>query len=196
MTVFSATFGGALGYLMNTTKGIIIGAAIGLTVAIWVIAYLMIRHIPPPPGIQLQDQTETEKIDRNVSATPTVTPSLEQKQDETIKQQRDEKRLINNQPQNPKEQTKPSQNPPAEEKKEAPDNVPKYEVTLIIPSHLSNADITVDGKPAVIIDRQLSVIRILVEHKGQPTSILLRKGEQQCSQTLLIQKNMRLTPCV
>ena len=56
---------------MNTTTGIIIGAATGLTVAIWVVAYLMIQHIPPSPEAPLPEQKGIEKSGRNAFASPT-----------------------------------------------------------------------------------------------------------------------------
>lgn len=195
MTIISVACGGAIGYFMNTTKGIIIGSAIGLTVAIWVIAYLMIRHIPPRPETSLQEQMEIGKSDRNASAPPIGAPLPELKQDEQVKQQNDKKHLKTSQSRKIQEQPNYSQNPLAERKKEVPDNVPKYEVTLLIPSQMSDADIFVDEMPAVIIDRQLTVVKILVKQKTQPTKIHLYKGEQKCAQTLLIHKNMELTPC-
>ena len=173
---------------MKTTKGIITGAAIGLTVAIWVVAYLMIQHIPPSPEAPLPEQ--------NVSASPTGAPSPEQKQDEAVKQQSDEKPQIREQSQTPQEQPKPLQPPPAESKKEASDNTSKYVVRLAIPSHMNGADILVDGKPAVMTEILPSFVTILVEQKNQPTKILLRKGEKTCEQTLLINRDINgLTPC-
>lgn len=195
MTLIAATMGGGIGAIMNNTKGIIIGMALGLTVAVWVIAYLMIQNIPPHQESSIPEQKEIEKSDHNVSDTQNAAPLPEPKKDRTFKQQRDESRLITKQPKTLLKELEPSQYQPTVLKKKSSDNAPKYEVTLIIPSHMSNADILVDGKPAVIIDRQLLVIKILMEQRDQPTSILLQEGKQQCSQTLLIQKNMKLTPC-
>lgn len=75
------------------------------------------------------------------------------------------------------------------------DKTPKYEVKLVIPSSMNQAKLFVDDRPAVILESTLTVIRILVEQKTQPTRILLRKGEKTCEQTLLINKNIELTPC-
>jgi hypothetical protein len=172
---------------MNTTRGIIIGAAIGLTIAIWVIAYLMLQHFLPSPEATLPT--------RNVSALPTVSASPEQKQDEAVKQQSNEKQPITEPSQIPQEQPKPLQNLPAKSKKEAYDNGPTYKVKLIIPSDMSDADIFVDGRPAVITDRQLTVVTIRVEQKNQPTTILLRKEEKMCGKPILINRNIEITPC-
>lgn len=80
MTVLSATFGGVIGYAMSTTKGIIYGAAIGLTVAIWIIAFLMISHIPSGESIQqnpdapvepnIQSQNNENKAPNKLSSEP------------------------------------------------------------------------------------------------------------------------------
>jgi len=76
-----------------------------------------------------------------------------------------------------------------------PGKVLKYEVKLVIPSSMNQAKLFVDDRPAVILESTLTVIRILVEQKNQPTRILLRKGEKTCEQTLLINRNVELTPC-
>jgi hypothetical protein len=56
---------------MNATTGIIIGVAIGLTVTIWVVAYLMLQHISPRLEAPLPEQKGIEKSGRNVFAPPT-----------------------------------------------------------------------------------------------------------------------------
>lgn len=118
--------------------------------------------------------------------TPEITLKTSKPQDETRNSASAEKKKSSG-VKGPTVSTRPTQENAADK--------PKYEVTLMIPSHMSNADILVDERPAEIIDRQLTIVKIRVEQKNQPTNIRLRKGEQQCSQTLLIQKNVQLTPC-
>ncbi|MGH9763254.1 MAG: hypothetical protein ACREDR_01935, partial [Blastocatellia bacterium] len=71
----------------------------------------------------------------------------------------------------------------------------KYEVTLVLPSMMSKAEILVDTKPAVILERNLTVVKILVEAKDQATEILVHEGANICQQSILINKNRELTPC-
>jgi hypothetical protein len=70
----------AIGLIMNTPKAIIIGAAIGLTVAVWFAAVLLIKHVPSPKpkaSEQPMVQPDTAKADSPPDAkqTPPLTPT-------------------------------------------------------------------------------------------------------------------------
>jgi hypothetical protein len=69
MTIVAGSIGGYIGNKMNTPRGIIIGAAIGVTFVIWVIAFMMMRHIP-------LDEKQTDPIKEKI-ATPEIPPIKE-----------------------------------------------------------------------------------------------------------------------
>jgi hypothetical protein len=69
MTIFAGTIGAYIGNKMNTQRGMIFGAAIGITFVIWVIAFMMLRHIP-------LDEKQTEPKQEKI-AEP-ITPSIKE----------------------------------------------------------------------------------------------------------------------
>jgi hypothetical protein len=79
--------------------------------------------------------------------------------------------------------------------RKAGENVRTYEVTLVIPSFMSKPEILVDSKPAFVIERDLSVVKIRVDAKAQPTMILVREGTKRCQSSILVNKDVELTPC-
>jgi hypothetical protein len=71
-----------------------------------------------------------------------------------------------------------------------------YKVILILPSTMSDAEIFVDGEPATILDRTLSVVTILVTEKETNHRITVKKGDRICTKEQLIrQDNLTIYPC-
>jgi hypothetical protein len=77
-------------------------------------------------------------------------------------------------------------------------NVKTYDVILVIPSDMSDAEIFVDGKPANIIKRTPTIIKIRVKAKatGVNHQFSVKKGNQSCTQKLVIsESNLRVPIC-
>lgn len=72
-----------------------------------------------------------------------------------------------------------------------------YTISLIIPSFMSDAKILVDGKPAIIINRTPTVVKIRVEKKETNHQIkLVKNNYSPCIIEQFIQQNdLVLTPC-
>lgn len=71
-----------------------------------------------------------------------------------------------------------------------------YEVTLVLPSRLSDAEILIDGQPAVILQRTLTVVKIRVAEKQQPHEITVKRGDESCTKRQWIRRSGDiLYPC-
>lgn len=72
-----------------------------------------------------------------------------------------------------------------------------YDVTLIIPSFMSDAKIFVDEKPAIVINRSPTIVKIRVEKKESNHQIkLIRDNYPPCIiEQFIRENNLVLTPC-
>jgi hypothetical protein len=71
-----------------------------------------------------------------------------------------------------------------------------YEVTLVLPSRMSDAEILIDGKPAAILERTLTVVKIGVEEKRTAHEIMVKKGNVSCVKRQWIRKSGEIFyPC-
>ncbi len=71
----------------------------------------------------------------------------------------------------------------------------KLAVTLVVPSDMNDAEIFVDGVSALITDRKLSFITILVDQKAGAQLFRLKKLERTCEASQLINTATTLSPC-
>lgn len=71
-----------------------------------------------------------------------------------------------------------------------------YKVDLIIPNDMIGAEIWVDGSPAKIYKKTFSIIIIIVEEKDSPHEITIKKGNDSCTATQMINEdNLQIMPC-
>lgn len=70
-----------------------------------------------------------------------------------------------------------------------------YEVTLIIPSTMEGATITVDNKPAQILSQMPTAITIRVKKAISGHHIVLKKDSRICSMEMLILQDQKIYPC-
>ena len=66
-----------------------------------------------------------------------------------------------------------------------------FKVELIVPSHLTNGKITVDGKPAIIVNKTLTFITVQVEKKGhgQQHHFEVSNDQSSCATDQVITEN-------
>lgn len=71
-----------------------------------------------------------------------------------------------------------------------------FNIKLILSSDLSDAEIFIDGNPALIIEDHPIIKEIKVIKKSTPHKIEIRKGTKHCTKEILIYKNnQEITPC-
>ena len=72
-----------------------------------------------------------------------------------------------------------------------------YDVSLVLPSRMKNALITVDGKPAIILSSDPIVTKVRLVSKDSNHEIRVHKeGYTDCNLTILVEKDgMVLKPC-
>lgn len=71
-----------------------------------------------------------------------------------------------------------------------------YDVILVLPSRMSDANVFVDEKKALIVERTLTVIKIRVSEKTTNHKITVRNGNDSCSiEKLIRQNNERISLC-
>lgn len=74
---------------------------------------------------------------------------------------------------------------------------PVYNVRLMLSSRMRDAEIFVDGEPAMIVDQAGMIVTIRVEGKDSAHQILIKKGNRCCRANRLIRQNGEtLRPCV
>ena len=70
-------------------------------------------------------------------------------------------------------------------------------VTLLIPSEYHNAEIRVDGRPAVVLDQTLTSLTLRMEKKEMnQTIVLLNTNGEKCTTSVLVDADKQLTPCL
>ncbi|GAB3659668.1 hypothetical protein GCM10028791_33150 [Echinicola sediminis] len=67
----------------------------------------------------------------------------------------------------------------------------RYEVTLVVPSRMVNAEVFVDGKEALVLDRNLIYITLEVREKELPHKIELRDASDTCALSRLIRNDIK-----
>ena len=71
-----------------------------------------------------------------------------------------------------------------------------FDVKLVLPSKMNDADIFVDNEPAIIVSRTPTIITIRLKQKKSNHQIVVKSGGQVCKKELLaFQDGLRIQPC-
>jgi len=92
-------------------------------------------------------------------------------------------------------QTQETKENDSEQKSKKPSSQVFFEVTLMLPSRLSNANIFVDDMPAIMIKDLPTLKTIRVEGKRANHKISAQKGESSCLKQLFIRQNATISLC-
>ncbi|MCI5157712.1 MAG: hypothetical protein D3906_04590 [Candidatus Electrothrix sp. AUS1_2] len=72
-----------------------------------------------------------------------------------------------------------------------------YTVNLLLPARMNGAEVSVDSRPAVIVQQTPTVVTVRVERKTTGHQFTVRKGEAVCTQPpqLIRENNVTIHPC-
>ncbi|GAK50696.1 hypothetical protein U14_01929 [Candidatus Moduliflexus flocculans] len=91
----------------------------------------------------------------------------------------------------PTEQPKPTQQPTRSDIKQT-----YYDVILVLPSRMSNAEILVDEQPANILEQSPTVVTVRVNTTPDSHQFIIKKGGAICKTQQVISKNLiKVYPC-
>ncbi|MBX2989738.1 MAG: hypothetical protein KF749_01070 [Bacteroidetes bacterium] len=71
-----------------------------------------------------------------------------------------------------------------------------HRITLEIPSDLHNADITVDGKFADVIEEGLSFVVLRMEERETGQKVVLKNQFRTCTTNVLVDSDKSIRPCL
>lgn len=76
--------------------------------------------------------------------------------------------------------------------------IPKkyHRITLQIPSELANAEITVDGKPADIVEEGLTFVVLRMEERTSGQKIVLKNELRTCTTSVQVDSDKSIRPCL